>query len=377
VGGLSNLISVIWLPVGSLWKLGQVNALQLLLIGLAGWINRNQQNVIDYLQEEVKVLKEQLGKTPRFNDDQRRRLAAKAKLLGRERLRRFASIVSPQTLLNWHRRPIARKYDGSAKRAPGRARTPAELQELILALARENRTWGYTRIQGALQNLGHEVGRGMIAKILKEAGIDPAPERKRRTTWKEFLRTHMDVLAATDFFSVEIWTALGLVRYQVLFVIRLATREVHIAGIIAEPHGQWMKQVARNLTDGFEGFLRGCRYLIHDRSSLFSTEFASILGSVGVEAVRVPARAPNLNAFAERFVRTIREGCLDRLVLIGEDSLRRVLAEFMAHCHAERNHQGLGNKLIRPELAHFPSTGRIQCRTRLGGMLRYYYRQAA
>ena len=124
-------------------------------------------------------------------------------------------------------------------------------------MARENRSWGYTRIQGALQNLGHEVGRGTIAKILKEAGIDPAPDRQKRTTWKEFLRTHLDVLAATDFFSVEVWTALGLVRYHVLFVIRLATREVQIAGIIPEPHGGWMKQMARNLTDGLDGFLTG------------------------------------------------------------------------------------------------------------------------
>jgi len=231
-----------------------VNALQLLLICFAGWLNRNQQNVIEYLQEEVKVLKELLGKKPRFNDDQRRRLAAKAKKLGRDRLRRFASIVSPQTLLNWHRRLIARKYDGSSRRSPGRPPTPAKVQELILRMARENRSWGYTRIQGALKNLGHEVGRSSIAKILKDAGLDGAPDRQKRTTWKEFLRTHFDVLAATDFFTVEVWTALGLVRYHVLFVIRLATREVQIAGIIPEPHGRWMKQIARNLTDGLDGF---------------------------------------------------------------------------------------------------------------------------
>ncbi len=230
-----------------------MNALQLLLICFAGWLNRNQQNVIEYLQEEVKVLKELLGKKPRFNDDQRRRLAAKAKKLGRDRLRRFASIVSPQTLLNWHRRLIARKYDGSSRRSPGRPPTPAKVQELILRMARENRSWGYTRIQGALKNLGHEVGRSSIAKILKDAGLDGAPDRQKRTTWKEFLRTHFDVLAATDFFTVEVWTALGLVRYHVLFVIRLATREVQIAGIIPEPHGRWMKQIARNLTDGLDG----------------------------------------------------------------------------------------------------------------------------
>jgi hypothetical protein len=354
-----------------------VNALQLLLICLAGWLNRNQQLVIEYLQEEVKVLKEQLDKKPRFTDEQRRRLAARAQKLGRERLRHFASIVSPKTLLEWHRRMIAAKYDGSGRRAPGRPATPGEIRELILRMARDNRTWGYTRLQGALANLGHVVGRGTIAKVLKEAGLDPAPERQKQTTWKEFLRSHFAVLAAADFFSVEVWTTMGLVRYHVFFVIRLATRQVQIVGIIPEPHGEWMKQMARNLTDGLEGFLAGCRYLIHDRSSLFTPEFVMILGGTGIESVRLPARSPNLNAFAERYVRTIKEGCLDRMILVGEESLHRAIREFVLHYHTERNHQSLGNKIIRPEFAAFPSAGEIHCRTRLGGMLRYYYRQAA
>ena len=354
-----------------------MNALQFLLICLAGWLNRNQQLVIQYLQEEVKVLREQLDKKPRFTDDQRRRLAAKAQKLGRDRLRHVASIVSPKTLLEWHRRLIAYKYDGGSRRSPSRPCTPAEIGELILRMARENRTWGYTRIQGALQNLGHEVGRSTIAKVLKEAGLDPAPERQKQTTWKEFLRSHFAVLAAADFFSVEVWTAVGLVRYHVFFVIRLATREVRIAGIVPEPHGEWMKQVARTLTDGLDGFLEGCRYLIHDRSSLFTPEFAMLLESVGIETVRLPARSPNLNAYAERYVRTIKEGCLDRMILIGEGSLRRAIGEFVGHYHTERNHQSLENRIIRPEFAPFPSASEVQCRERLGGMLRYYYRQAA
>ena len=149
------------------------------------------------------MLKEQLGKRPRFTDEQRRRLAAKAKRVGREQLRAIASIVSPRTLVQWHQRLIARKYDGSQGRAPGRPRTPEEMRELILRMARENRSWGYTRIQGALANLGIAVGRGTIAKVLKEAGIDPAPVRRKGTTWKEFLRTHWEVLAAADFFTAR------------------------------------------------------------------------------------------------------------------------------------------------------------------------------
>jgi hypothetical protein len=244
-------------------------------------------------------------------------------------------------------------------------------------MAGENRTWGYTRIQGALQNLGHEIGRGTIAKVLKEAGVDPAPDRQKRSTGKEFLRTHWDVLAAADFFSVEVWTALGLVRYHVFCLMRLATREVHIAGIIPEPQGRWMKQMARNLTDGMDGFLSGCRYLIHDRASLFSAEFRMIFQAAGVESIRLPARSPNLNAFAERFVRTIKKSCLDRIVLIGDASLHRATAQFVLHYHAERNHQGLRNKIIRPEFTPFPTAGAIKCRRRLGGLLNYYHREAA
>ena len=176
-------------------------------------MNRHQQVVIEYLQEEVRVLQEQFGHRPRFNDDQRHRLALKAKTMGRQGLRRFARIVTPDTLLAWHRRLVARKCDSSKVRKPGRPRTASDLRELILRIARENRSWGYTRIQGALRNLGHEVGRGTVAEILRTAGLDSAPERMNRTTWKEFLRTHWEVLAATDFFTVEIWTTVGLVRY--------------------------------------------------------------------------------------------------------------------------------------------------------------------
>ena len=198
-----------------------MNPATFLLVCIAGWMNRQQQLVIEYLQEEIRVLREQLGKRPRFNDDQRRRLAVKGKPIGRKGLRKFASIVTPDTLLAWHRRLVAKKYDSSRKRLPGRPSTPTEIRELVLKMARENRSWGYTRISGALANLRHEVGRGTIAKILQEAGVGPSPERRKGTTWKEFLKAHWDVLAATDFFKVEVWTCSGLVRYHVLFVIRL------------------------------------------------------------------------------------------------------------------------------------------------------------
>ena len=200
---------------------------RLLLISLAGWLNQRQQDVIDYLQEENRVLREQLGdKRLRFNDEQRRRLAVRAKKLGWRMLHDVTTIVTPATLLAWHRRLIAEKYDGSKRRGPGRPRTKDEIQQLVVRMATENRAWGYRRIQGALANLGHEVARGTIANILKEHGLEPAPERERKTTWKEFLARQRDVIVAADFFTIEAWTRKGLTRFLVLFLIDLSSRRV-------------------------------------------------------------------------------------------------------------------------------------------------------
>jgi len=255
----------------------------------------------------VRVLKEQLGVNRlHFSDEQRSRLARKAKAIAFGMLKEIASIVTPQTLLAWHRRLIAKKYDSSAKRV-GRPRTQESITELIVCLARENRTWGYATIDGALLNLGHDVGRSTIARVLKKAGIEPAPERKKGMSWSEFLTSHWNVLAATDFFTAEVWTVGGLIRYHVLFLIRLATREVKIAGMIPEPNDAWMKQIARHLTDGIDGFLKGYKYLIHDRAPCFSDAFRNILKESRVKSVRLPRKSPNLNSFAKRWVRTAKE----------------------------------------------------------------------
>jgi len=171
--------------------------------------------------------------------------------------------------------------------------------------------------------------------------------------------------------------ASGLVRYHVLFVIRLVTREVHMAGIIPEPHGPWMDQIARNLTDASEGFLRGCRLLIHDRSTLFTAQFRDILKCAGVDSIRLSERSPNLNAFTERFVKTIKDSCLDDRLFFGESSLRKAASEFVSHYNTERNHQPLDNTIIRAEFNPLPESGPIKCRSRLGGQLHYYYREAA
>jgi putative transposase len=318
-----------------------IQPLHLLIVAMAGWLNRHQQAVIDYLIEENRVLKEQAeGNQLRFTDEQRIQLAVKAKALGRQLLGEIATIVTPDTLLAWHRKLIARKWT-YARKGAGRPRVAQEITDLVLRIAKENTSWGYDRIQGALASLGHIIAPNTVKNILKRHGIDPAPERVKHTSWKNFLKAHWDIMAATDFFAVEVWTPRGLKTYYVLFIIQLSTRSVHIAGVTTAPNGTFMNQVARNLTDVDDGFLLSSGYLIMDRDTKYTIDFRGHLEREGIQPVRCPARAPNCNAFAERFVRSIKNECLDRLILFGEASLRRALREYVAHYHTERNHQSL------------------------------------
>ena len=358
-----------------------MNAFQswrLLLVFLAGWVNRHQQDVIAYVQEENRILRTKLkGKQIRFTDDERRRLAVKGKTLGRSVLREIASIVTPDTILRWHRKLIAQKYDGSARRGPGRPRVKDEIAKLTVRMAQENPRWGYTTIRGALFNVGHDIARETVRNILKEHGIVPAPERRKRTPWSTFLKSHWESISAADLFTVEIWSFGGLIRYHVFFFVRLSTRRVHIAGITHTPSGPWMQQICRNATDCVDGSLSNSRYLILDRDPLYTDTFRRLLRDAGIKVIRLPARSPNLNAYAERFVRTIKESCLGRMIFFGEASLRRAINEFLEYYHHERNHQGLENRLIDPLTEVGSADGDVVCRERLGGVLRYYYRDAA
>jgi transposase InsO family protein len=352
--------------------------LKLLLVIFAGWVNRHQLDVIEYLQEENRVLKERLGgRRLRFTDAERRRLARKAQALGRRVLNELETLVTPDTLLRWYRELVASKWNYSDRRGPGRPRVMKTIVDLILQMAVENPSWGYTRIRGALANLGHRVGRGTIANILRDNGIEPAPEREAHTRWSTFLKAHWECLTATDFMSVEVCTIKGLVTQYILFFIDVASRSVHIAGITPHPDNSWMTQIARNITDVEGGFLRGKQYLILDRDAKYSDGFRNVLVRERIHVVRLPPRSPNLNAFAERFVRSIKEECLNRMIFFGHASLRHAIAQYMTHYHCERNHQGLGNRLLQPAAdvgeLHHP----VRRRERLGGMLSYYHRQAA
>ena len=245
-------------------------------------------------------------------------------------------------------------------------------------MARENPRWGYDRIADDLANLGHSVSDQTVGNILKANGIEPAPERKRTTTWATFLKAHWDQLAAIDFTTIEIWTTGGLVTYYLLFVMHLATRRVQFLGCTPYPGGPWMLQIARNLTDAYDGFLLPpIRYLLLDRDTKFTADFRALLKAAGVTPVLLPPRSPNCNAVLERFFRSLKEEALERMIFFGEHALLHAVKEYLLHYHRERNHQGLDHRIIEPDPEVGQSTGNIVCRERLGGMLNYFHRQAA
>ena len=241
-----------------------ISAFQLLLTLLTGWLDREERDVLRYLLEENRVLRRQLrGRRLQLTDADRRRLAVRASRLGRGRLREIATVVTPDTLLRWHRQLVARKWT-YARRRPSRRGVLTEILRLTVRMAEENPTWGYTRIQGALKNVGHRVGRSTIARILKSAGLPPSPERP--TSWQTFVRAHCCVIAGADFFTTDVWTWRGLVTHYSVFVIDLASRRVQIVGSTPHPDGLFMRQVSRTLTAA-DGLLRAHRVLMCDRDA--------------------------------------------------------------------------------------------------------------
>ena len=347
-------------------------ALQMVLCVLTGWLDRREREAVAYLIEENQLLRRQLGtRRLRLTDDDRRRLAARAYQVGRTALREIATIATPDTLLRWHRQLISRKWTYASQ--PGRRGIMLEIRRLVVRMAEENPTWGYTRIQGALKNVGHRVGRSTIRRILQAAGLSPVPQRP--TSWQTFLKAHWGVIAAADFFTTEVWTWRGLVTSYTVFVLDLASRRVHILGSTPHPSDVFMGQIVRLVTAAEDGVLIGHRVLICDRDRKWSRAVRQQCGDAGIRVVLTPARAPNANAYAERFVRSIKEECLDRMIPLGERHFRRAITEFVEHYHLERNHQGLDNRLITGTPTA-DAAGRVRRRSRLGGLLNYYERAA-
>jgi len=269
----------------------------------------------------------------------------------------IATIVTPDTILRWHRELVARKWTYGGRGRPQGLQ--ARIRALVIRMATDNPTWGYTRIQGALKNLGHRVGRSTIARILQAAGIPPS--RERPMTWRTFMRAHWPALLAADFFTTEVWTHFGLLTYYTAFVIELDSRRVHVIGSTPHPDDAFVVQAFRGLAND-RNVLRAGRFLICDRDPKWSSAMEELLRAVGVRVVRTPASAPNCNAHAERFIRSIKTECLDRVVQLGERHLRQLVRDFVEHYHAERNHQGIGNERAAPACARLTVTPR-KCRT--------------
>jgi transposase InsO family protein len=352
---------------------------KILLAYITGTVDQELLLRNEYLVTENRILRDQIKGRVQLSDGERTARAVIGQKLGKQALQEVAKIVKPDTILVWHRKLVAQKFDGSKqRRALGRPKISAELEVLIVRMAQENRSWGYDRIVGALKNLGYTVSDQTVGNILTRHGLPPAPGRQTTTTWQEFIRMHMDVLVATDFFTAEVWTLGGLVTYYVLFFLHLGSRKVYVAGVTPQPNEAWMVQVARNVTMEEWGFLSPGQYLIHDRDTKFCTPFQNLIDDAGVKRLVLPPRSPNLNAYAERWVRSVKDEALSRLILFGERSLHHVLHEYMAHFHHERNHQGKDNVLLFPTGGQdLKRQGPLQCRERLGGLLTYYERAAA
>ena len=333
----------------------------------------------EYLTAENRILRAQIKGRMQLTDVERQTLAEIAKKLGKKALEDVAQIVKPDTILAWQRKLAANTFDGSTRRkSPGRPRVEKELEDLVVKMAKENRGWGYDRLAGALAHLGYEISDQTVGNILKRRGLPTASERRKTTTWKAFIRTHMEVLWATDFFTTEVWTLGGLVTYYILFFIHLESRQVHIAGVTSHPHTTWMMQMARNLTMEAWGILKPGQYLIHDRDTKFCAAFKQMLDDAGVKRVPLPPRTPWLNAYAERWIQSVKTEVLSQMILFGERSLHYVLSEYVAHYRTERPHQGKGNVILFPSAKAKPELDSpVECRERLGGLLTYYHRKAA
>ncbi len=324
------------------------------------------------LRHELAVLRRQVSR-PRLDERDRVFLAAASRLLNGKSQHSF--FVRPDTLLGWHRQLVRRRWTYAGRR-PGRPSVSEEIHELVLRLARENPRWGYQRIVGELAGVGVRVSATTVAKILREAGLPPADARAR-LCWREFLRAHAESMLACDFFTVE---TLWLGRLYVLFFLELGTRRVHLAGCTANPDGRWTAQQARQFAWSLSERPRPIRFLIHDRDTKFSRAFDDVFRSEGVEIIRTPFRAPNANAFAERWVGTVRRDCLDWLLIARRRQLERVLRVYVDHYNRHRPHRALELTAPipgwRPSLASSQPPVQIHRRDRLGGLIHEYARAA-
>jgi putative transposase len=338
---------------------------------------REKEIEILLLRHQLRVLERQVAR-PKLTQTDRALLAAFSRVLSRQAWKR-SSFVTSGTLLRWHRELVARRWMYPHRR-PGRPGTPAEVQELVVRLARENPGWGYRRVQGELIRLGVELAASTVWAILKEAGIEPAP-RRRETSWAEFLRAQAASILECDFLTVD---TLFLKRFYVLFFIELATRHVYLAGITTNPDGRWVSQQARNLLMQIDDEVVRPLFLVRDRDSKFTREFDEVFRSEGIRVIKAPVRAPKARAHAERWVGSVRRECLDRILILGRDHLESVIKTYTRHYNEHRPHRALGQqpplgKSSPPSDGHASADAVLACvrrRDLLGGLI-HEYRLAA
>ena len=350
--------------------------LYLMFVRLCGWLvllgrsSASKNTELLVLRHEVAVLR-RTHPRPRLGWADRAVLAALIRLLPAKL--QAHRLVTPGTVLRWHRRLVARKW--TYPHRTGRPPVSAEITALIARLATENDGWGYKRIQGELLKLGHRVGASTIRRVLRALKIPPAPQRRTDTTWRQFLHTQASTMLATDFFHVD--CAVTLQRLYCLFVMEVGSRYVHILGITANPDGPWTVQQIRNLLMDLGDHAAGFRFLVRDRAGQFTASFDAVLAGAGIEAVKIPPRSPRANAYAERFVLTARTEVTDRMLIFGERHLRLVLAQYAAHYNGRRPHR---SRQLRPPRPDRPvadlSEERIQRRPVLGGLINEYERAA-
>ena len=340
---------------------------------------RDKDLQILVLRHQVRLLQRQRPRPPRLTRGEQLTLAVLAAALARLtagprcQLDQYLLLFKPDTILGWHRALVRRKWTFRRTRRGGRPTIPAEVDALILRLARENPRWGHRRIQGELGKLGYPVSASAVRAALRRHRVPPAPQRQKATTWRAFCRAHREQLLACDFFTVE---TLCLKTLHILFFIDVGTRRVHLAGCTAHPTAAWVTQQARQLAWTLQEGGQPVRYLIHDRDAKFPPSFDTVFAAEGIEVVRTPYRSPMANAYAERWVRAVRGECLDHLLVVNDAHLRHILAAYVTHYNRARPHQGLRQQTPVP-CAPRARAGPIRRHDVLGGLIHEYDREAA